>query len=220
MGAESQISIVQILIVSIGLGLLPFLAVSATSFTKISIVLFLVRNAMGLQQVPSNLVIQAIALTLTMFITAPLIEQVYNVVTEPGIKFQTAPEIAAASQKIKKPIVEYLQKYTTEDNREFFVTTTSRLWPDQYRQKMSSSDIAILIPSFLIAELKRAFEIGFLLYLPFMVVDMVVTTILIAMGLSQISPQIITVPFKVFLFISIDGWSRLLHGLILSYVQP
>jgi type III secretion protein R len=83
---------------------------------------------------------------------------------------------------------------------------------------MTNNDIAILVPSFLIAELKRAFEIGFLLYLPFMVVDMVVTTILIAMGLSQISPQIITVPFKVFLFISIDGWTRLLHGLVLSYV--
>jgi type III secretion protein R len=218
MGADSQISIVQILIVSIGLGLLPFLAVSATSFTKISIVLFLVRNAMGLQQVPSNLVIQAIALTLTMFITAPLIEQVYTVVTEPGIRFQTPADIATTTAKVKKPVVEYLQKYTKEADREFFVKTTSRLWPDSYRYKMTNNDIAILVPSFLIAELKRAFEIGFLLYLPFMVVDMVVTTILIAMGLSQISPQIITVPFKVFLFISIDGWTRLLHGLVLSYV--
>ncbi len=215
-----QISIVQILIISIGLGLLPFLAVSATSFTKISIVLFLVRNAMGLQQVPSNLVIQSIALTLTLFITAPMVEQVYTVLTEPGLKFSTPADITATTNKVKKPVKDYLEKYTSEENREFFVETTAKLWPDQYRVRMTNTDLSILIPSFLIAELKRAFEIGFLLYLPFMVVDMVVTTILIAMGLSQISPQIITVPFKVFLFISIDGWSRLLHGLVLSYVTP
>ena len=218
MNGDLQLNITQILAFGVFLSLLPVLVISVTSFTKISIVLFLIRNALGLQQVPSNLVLQTISLTLTMFITAPVIDQIYTAASDPSNRFQTSSDLLDVAQKVKKPIIEYLEKFTSEESRIFFAETTSRLWPEQQRARLGKSDLVILIPSFLVAELKRAFEVGFLLYLPFLVVDLVVTTILIAMGLSQISPQIITVPFKVFLFIAIDGWTRLLHGLVLSYL--
>jgi type III secretion protein R len=216
MGPEG-FNFVQIILIGIGLGLLPFLAVTATAFTKISIVLFLVRNAMGLQQVPSNLVIQAISLTLTLFICAPLVERVYDIVSAPDARYTTTAEVTAVARRAREPIVEYLSRYTTEESRQFLVSTTTRIWPEERRLRLASDDLVILLPSFTISELKRAFEIGFLLYLPFLVIDLVVTTILIAMGLSQVQPTIITVPFKIFVFIAVDGWARLIHGLILSY---
>ena len=125
-----------------------------------------------------------------------------------------------AGKRAQEPVRDYLQRFTSPDQRQFFLDATQRVWPEGARGSAGPDDLQILVPSFLISELKRAFEIGFLLYLPFIVIDLVVTTILMAMGMSMVSPTVISIPFKLFLFIAIDGWSRLMHGLVLSYALP
>jgi type III secretion protein R len=209
--------IIALLAITLGLGLLIFAVVATTAFLKITIVLLLVRNAMGVQQVPPNIVVYVVSLILTVYISAPVSDQIYRQLTSPGLEYRTFDDLTKAAAQVREPIRAQLQRLTTEDERQFFLSATRQVWPEEMRQRVGADDLTILIPSFMISELKRAFEIGFLLYLPFITIDLVVTTILMAMGMMMVSPTIISVPFKLFLFIAVDGWSRLMHGLVLSY---
>ncbi|MGQ4274905.1 type III secretion system export apparatus subunit SctR [Terrihabitans sp. B22-R8] len=217
---EMQPAILGLIAVTVGLGLLAFAVVTTTAFMKVSVVLFLVRNALGAQQVPPNIVLYGAALILTVFISAPVAEKTYTQLTDSQLRYETFDDWIQAARVGQEPLREHLQRFTTEDERQFFLASTEQVWPEDMRGKASADDLVILIPSFLISELKRAFEIGFLLYLPFITIDLVVTTILMAMGMSMVSPTVISIPFKLFLFVAIDGWSRLLHGLVLSYTTP
>jgi type III secretion protein R len=218
--AEVQPGILALVAVTLGLGLMAFVVVTTTAFMKISIVLFLVRNALGAQQVPPNIVLYGAALILTVYISSPVAEQVFQRATDPQLTYQTVDDWMTAGKRAQEPVRDYLQRFTSPDQRQFFLDATQRVWPEGARGSAGPDDLQILVPSFLISELKRAFEIGFLLYLPFIVIDLVVTTILMAMGMSMVSPTVISIPFKLFLFIAIDGWSRLMHGLVLSYAIP
>lgn len=218
--AELQPSILALLAVTVGLGLLAFAVVITTAFMKISVVLFLVRNALGAQQVPPNIVLYGAALILTVFISAPVAEQTYGRLIDPRLRYQSFDDWVLAAKEGQEPLRAHLMKFTSEDQRRFFLSSTEQIWPQEMRGKAKSDDLVVLAPSFLISELKRAFEIGFLLYLPFITIDLVVTTILMAMGMSLVSPTVISIPFKLFLFVAIDGWSRLMHGLVLSYTTP
>ena len=215
--SDVQPGILALLAVTLGLGLLAFLVVTTTAFMKISVVLLLVRNAIGAQQVPPNIVLYGAALILTVFISAPVGEQVYQQISDPAHQYRTFEDWVAAARRAQEPVREYLKRFTSTEERQFFLSAAQSVWPEELRQRASNEDLPILVPSFLISELKRAFEIGFLLYLPFITIDLVVTTILMAMGMSMVSPTVISIPFKLFLFIAIDGWSRLIHGLVLSY---
>ncbi len=217
---EVQPGILALVAVTLGLGLMAFVVVTTTAFMKISIVLFLVRNALGAQQVPPNIVLYGAALILTVYISSPVAEQVFQRATDPQLTYQTVGDWLAAGKRAQEPVRDYLQRFTSPEQRQFFLDATQRVWPEGARGSAGPDDLQILVPSFLISELKRAFEIGFLLYLPFIVIDLVVTTILMAMGMSMVSPTVISIPFKLFLFIAIDGWSRLMHGLVLSYALP
>jgi type III secretion protein R len=218
--AEVQPGILALVAVTLGLGLMAFVVVTTTAFMKISIVLFLVRNALGAQQVPPNIVLYGAALILTVYISSPVAEQVFQRATDPQLTYQTVDDWMKAGKRAQEPVRDYLQRFTSPEQRQFFLDATQRVWPEGARGSAGPDDLQILVPSFLISELKRAFEIGFLLYLPFIVIDLVVTTILMAMGMSMVSPTVISIPFKLFLFIAIDGWSRLMHGLVLSYAIP
>ncbi|MDX8456403.1 type III secretion system export apparatus subunit SctR [Mesorhizobium sp. VK9D] len=218
--SEVQPGILALLAVTAGLGLLLLTVVTTTAFIKISVVLFLVRNALGTQTIPPNIVLYATALILTVFVSAPVIEQTYARVTDPKLHYQTFDDWVTAAEEGREPLRGYLKKFTSEEQRRFFLSSTKQVWPEEMRARTTPDDFAILVPSFLISELKRAFEIGFLLYLPFICIDLIVTTILMAMGMSMVSPTMIAVPFKLFLFVTIDGWSRLMHGLVLSYTTP
>ncbi|CDX35210.1 type III secretion system export apparatus subunit SctR [Mesorhizobium sp. ORS 3428] len=218
--SEIQPGILALLAVTAGLGLLLLTVVTTTAFIKVSVVLFLVRNALGTQTIPPNIVLYATALILTVFVSAPVIEQTYARVTDPKLHYQTFDDWVAAAEEGREPLRAYLKKFTSEEQRRFFLSSTKKVWPEEMRARATPDDFAILVPSFLISELKRAFEIGFLLYLPFICIDLIVTTILMAMGMSMVSPTMIAVPFKLFLFVTIDGWSRLMHGLVLSYATP
>lgn len=218
--AEVQPGILALVAVTLGLGLMAFVVVTTTAFMKISIVLFLVRNALGTQQVPPNIVLYGAALILTVYISSPVAEQVFQRATDPQLTYQTVDDWMKAGRRAQEPVRDYLSRFTSPEQRQFFLDATQRVWPEGARDSAGPEDLQILVPSFLISELKRAFEIGFLLYLPFIVIDLVVTTILMAMGMSMVSPTVISIPFKLFLFIAIDGWSRLMHGLVLSYAVP
>jgi type III secretion protein R len=111
----------------------------------------------------------------------------------------------------------FLIKHSSEHERNFFVQTTKKIWPKKYADKVSRDNLLILVPAFLVSELTSAFQIGFLLYLPFIIIDLIISNILISMGMIMVSPIIISLPFKVLLFVLVDGWVRLVHGLILSY---
>ncbi|MET4030999.1 MULTISPECIES: type III secretion system export apparatus subunit SctR [Bradyrhizobium] len=213
-------SIVALLAVTVGLGLLVLAVVTTTAFIKVSVVLFLVRNALGTQSIPPNIVLYGAALILTVFISAPVFEQTYNRVTERQLHYETLDDWVTAAKEGSEPLRAHLKKFTNEEQRTFFLSSTERVWSEEMRGNVTANDFAILVPSFLISELKRAFEIGFLLYLPFITIDLIVTTILMAMGMSMVSPTLISVPFKLFLFVTIDGWSLLMHGLVLSYATP
>ncbi|MET4348942.1 type III secretion system export apparatus subunit SctR [Bradyrhizobium sp. RT9a] len=213
-------SIVALLAVTVGLGLLVLAVVTTTAFIKVSVVLFLVRNALGTQSIPPNIVLYGAALILTVFISAPVFEQTYNRVTERQLHYETLDDWVTAAKEGSEPLRAHLEKFTNEEQRTFFLSSTERVWSEEMRGNVTANDFAILVPSFLISELKRAFEIGFLLYLPFITIDLIVTTILMAMGMSMVSPTLISVPFKLFLFVTIDGWSLLMHGLVLSYATP
>jgi type III secretion protein R len=215
--ADFQPNILGVIVLLTGLGLVPFAVVTITAFMKIAVVMFLVRNALGVQQTPPNLVLYGIAIVLTVYLTAPVIGDVYARLTSPGYDYQQFSEWERAAQDAREPVRDYLMRFTEEDERRFFLDATAKIWPPEARAQAKTDDLVILVPSFVISELTRAFEIGFLLYLPFIVIDLVISNILLAMGMMMVSPLVISVPFKLFLFVLVDGWSRLLHGLILSY---
>ena len=201
-------------------GLLILAIITMTSFVKISVVLFLLRNALGVQQAPPNVVLYSIALILTVFISMPLGRQVHDVVA-PELLSRREHSITAwqsVAERAAEPVRAHLVQFSTKKERSFFLQAAGRLWTEGMQPETADDDLSVLIPSFLVGELKRAFETGFLLYLPFVVIDLVITTILIAMGMSQVQPTTIAVPLKLLLFVLVEGWTRLLHSLVLSYV--
>jgi type III secretion protein R len=214
---EFNPGLLTIIVLVAGVGLVPLAVVTLTAFLKIAVVLFIVRNALGIQQTPPNIVLYAITLVLTIYISAPLIGQIYVGISDPALDFDTLTGWQEAVRRIETPLRSHLLRFTDEGERQFLLEATGRIWPEPSAATTSRDDLVILVPSFVITELTRAFEIGFILYLPFIIIDLVVSNVLMAMGMMMVSPMTISVPFKLFLFVLVDGWSRLTHGVILSY---
>lgn len=215
--ADGQFNFLPIMISLGAMGLIPLFVVTMTAFLKISLVLFLVRNALGIQQTPPNLVLYSIALILTVYVSSPLLSELYARLNSTTINISSVEGLQNAANQVRPPVQEYLSRFTHQKERQFFLSATTRIWPESARETITENDLLVLLPAFVSSELTRAFEIGFLLYLPFLVIDVVVSNILMAMGMIMVSPVLISVPLKLFLFVTVDGWSRLLHGLILSY---
>lgn len=207
-------------LLSAALASLPLFLLMGTSYAKIVIVLSLVRNALGIQQTPPTNVLGTIAIVLTLYVMAPVFRDVYAVVTDPNNAMQSIQDYEALAARAYQPIFQFLDTHARPDARQFFVETTEKLWAGRNMGPVTDKDLFILLPSFLVSELTRAFEIGFLLYLPFLVIDFVVSVIIVAMGMNSLSPTVISTPLKLLLFIAVDGWSRLLQGLVLSYAPP
>ena len=199
------------------LGLLPFFIVTMTAFLKISVVMFIIRNALALQQTPPTLVLYSIALILTVFVSLPLIEDVSNRLSARPLDVSSLDKLQASANVVKDPVKAYLIRFAKPGERQFFLSSTARIWPESARANVKDDDFIILLPAFVSSELTRAFEIGFLLFLPFLIIDIIVSNILMAMGMMMVSPTLISLPLKLLLFVAVDGWSRLMHGLILSY---
>lgn len=201
------------------LSLAPFVVMMTTSYVKLVIVLSLVRNALGVQQVPPNMVLNGLALILSIFIMAPVMYGTWDKLDEMKLnKLPSSPsEFIEVGNKVKGPFKDFLMKHSDPKTGEFFMKTARKLWPEKQAAKLNKDDLAILIPTFTVSELTRAFEIGFLLYLPFIAIDLIISNILLAMGMMMVSPMTISLPFKLLLFVLLDGWGKLVQGLVLSY---
>ncbi|MGB1272004.1 MAG: EscR/YscR/HrcR family type III secretion system export apparatus protein, partial [Endozoicomonas sp.] len=154
-----------------------------------------------------------------LYIMAPVGFEAWDIIQEENISFQTDEDWTWMEnvETVVSPYREFLKKNTSERERNFFLKTARVLWPKKYQSQLSGDDLIILMPSFCISELTKAFEIGFLLYLPFIIIDLIVSNILLAMGMMMVSPMTISLPFKLLLFVLLDGWTRLIHALVISY---
>jgi type III secretion protein R len=215
--AEGQFNFFGVFITLVTFGLIPLFVVTMTSFLKIAVVMFLVRNALGIQQTPPNVALYAVALLLTLYISAPVLTDIYARLNASPVDMNSVTGLTEAAGRVREPVKAHLMRFSNPDERKFFFAATERIWPEAARADVKDDDILVLLPAFVSSELTRAFEIGFLLYLPFLVIDLVVANILMAMGMIMVAPTLISIPLKLFLFVTVDGWSRLLHGLILSY---
>lgn len=216
---EAQPNLLVILVAIAALGVLTFVAVTMTSFIKISVILFILRNALGVQQTPPNLVLYGVALLLTGYIMAPVASKVSAEITAPGQHYTSFGDFSAVAERIEIPIKHFMLRFTSPGEREFFASAAARVWGPDSDLSVTPEDLLVVVPSFVLSELRRAFEAGFLLYLPFIAVDLVTTAVLMAMGMSAVSPTTISVPFKLFLLVAVEGWTRLMHGLVLGYVS-
>jgi type III secretion protein R len=209
---------VALIVVLAAVALIPFLAILATSYVKLVVVLGLVRNALGVQSVPPNMALNAIAIILTAYIMQPVAHRAYLAIGDQPLDFDNPKAAAEILSKAAEPFREFLEKHTGKRERAFFVDSTKRLWSAEDAASVTDRDFLILVPAFTTSELTNAFQLGFLLFLPFIVIDLVVSNILLAMGMMMVSPMTISLPFKLFLFVTVNGWERLIHALVLSYV--
>lgn len=196
----------------------PFLAVVATSFTKLSVVFLLVRNAIGVQNIPPNMALNALAIILSGYIMAPVIVETYNILSAGNYHYDTMDGLTAAYNAGNGPLSEFLNRHAADREKAFFLQAAKTLWPAEMSAGIDANHIVVVLPAFTVSQLREAFEIGFLLYLPFIAIDLIVSNILLAMGMMMVSPLTISLPFKLFLFVMVDGWSRLILGLITTYV--
>jgi type III secretion protein R len=199
------------------LALVPFIAIMVTSFVKLAVVLTLIRNALGVQQSPPNAAIYGLSIILTIYIMAPVGISVWDAVKNENINFADREGLAKTVEHAAEPFRQFLKKRAHQDEQDFFHRTLRDMWPKELADQIGADSYFILVPAFTVTELTTAFEIGFLIYLPFIAIDLIVSNILLAMGMMMVSPLTISLPFKLFLFVMVDGWSRLIHGLVLTY---
>ncbi|MEN3386714.1 MAG: type secretion protein [Hyphomicrobiales bacterium] len=209
----------NLILVLAAAAVLPFLAVVATSFVKIAVVFLLVRNALGVQQIPPNIALNALALILSGYIMTPTIVETFDLLAAGNYDYTTPEGLKSAYQAGVGPLSHWLDAHAAEREKTFFLESARSLWPKKLTDGLSPDNIAIVLPAFTASQLREAFEIGFLLYLPFIAIDLIVSNILLAMGMMMVSPLTISLPFKLFLFVMVDGWSRLILGLVKTYIR-
>lgn len=211
-GTQTYSVSLQVLMFMTVLTLLPAIVMMMTSFTRIIIVFSILRQAIGLQQAPSNQVLLGLALFLTIFIMRPVFDEINKVAIEPyqAEKIDGMAAIRLASEPMKK----FMLAQIRETDLTMFIELAGE--SDRYHE-VSEVPLTIIIPAFITSELKTAFQIGFLLFIPFLIIDMVVASVLMAMGMMMLSPMIISMPFKIMLFVFVDGWAMVIGSLAASY---
>ena len=259
--------VVMVIVLS-ALTLAPFVLVMLTSFVKISVVLSILRNALGTQNVPPNQVITGLAFVLSFFIMTPVVKQMYSAAgsvadTRDMFSEASVKNLFAAVERGREPLRHFLTKHSHDEDRILFIELAKRLDeganktqtkaaptdlagaavapvsgtsatttpadnaasssaavqpPPASASSLSKDDFQVIIPAFVTSQLKEAFEVGFLIFIPFVIIDMIIANILLAMGMSMLSPSVISLPFKLLLFVLVDGWFLIIRGLVLSYV--
>lgn len=213
----TQFSPASALVTVIVLALAPFVAVMVTSFTKLVVVLSLLRNALGLQQVPPNVVLNGLALVLTVYVMYPVGLQMKERLAALPAPGASTGALLSAADTAKEPLRDFLVKHSRPIERAFFLKTAQRTVTPEQAAALTERDFLVVVPAFTVSELAVAFEIGFLIFLPFLVIDLVISNILMAMGMMMLSPTTVSLPFKLLLFVLVDGWVKLTHGLVLTY---
>jgi type III secretion protein R len=210
-----------VLVVALALvSLLPFLFMSVTAFVKISTVLQIVRSAIGAQNIPSNTVVMAFAAALTVLAMMPVGDKIIARATPlfEGNKTQdTVTLVKGGVDAVIEPMREFLKANASEHERDRFLQVARDARPAADKDKVGADDLGVLVPAFVVTELTEAFAIGFLIYLPFLVVDLVIANVLLALGMQMLSPTQVSLPFKLLLFVAIDGWGLLAQALVAGY---
>ena len=201
----------QILLLMGGLSVIPAILFTVTGFTRILIVLGFVRNALGTQNTPPNQVLVGIALFLTLFVMAPTISAIKKDAYEPLVHHQIP--MSQALQRGQEPLRAFMFKQTRTQDLSLFVNL-AHITPPKTRADVPTY---VLIPAFIMSELKTAFEIGFLIFLPFLLIDLIVSSTLMSMGMIMLPPSFISLPFKILLFVLVDGWDLVTHSLVASF---
>lgn len=219
---------ILILFILFLMSLAPFILMMTTSFVKIAVVLSLVRSALGTQQIPPNQIVTGLALILTVYVMLPVGQQVYDAAKDVIKTADTNQEILStasvdvlkrAVDKGKEPVRKFLLKHVNDKERKLFYGLGRKLKMNVTLDGLADDDFIVLIPAFVISELSEAFQIGFVLFLPFLIIDMTVSNILLSMGMFQVSPITVALPFKLLLFVLVDGWYLITEGLVRGYVR-
>ncbi len=203
--------VIQMIALLTVLSLAPSILVMMTSFTRIVVVLSLLRTALGTATAPPNAVIVSLALFLTAFVMGPALQKGYEVGIKPLLANQITTE--QAFERGSQPLRAFMEKNVREKDLKLFVDMSKEAAP----AKPEDLSLRVLVPAFMISELKRAFEIGFLLFLPFLIIDLVVASVLMSMGMMMLPPVVVSLPFKLIFFVLVDGWSLVAGSLIQSY---
>ena len=199
------------------MALLPFAAVMLSSFSKIAVVLSIARTAMGTQQAPPTIVLTGLAAVLTGHIMAPVLQTMWETSQQVYDQTHSGQQILAAAAEVSAPLRDFLVKHGGAEERAQFLEMARELRPPEQAALVTENDLWVVIPAFVVTELKEAFQIGFLIFLPFLVLDMVIANVLLALGMQTLSPSQVSLPFKILLFVAVDGWVLLSRGLILGY---
>lgn len=199
--------------------LLPFLVASGTCFIKFSIVFMMVRNALGLQQVPSNLTLNGVALLLSLFVMMPITQQAYDHYRSENVSLNSVESVVQFTETGLDGYRGYLTKYADPELTKFFEKAQKSRMGENVEAESSQPSLLSLMPAYALTEIKSAFKIGFYLYLPFVIVDLVVSSILLSLGMMMMSPVTISLPIKLVLFVALDGWTLLSKGLVMQYLD-
>ncbi|WP_404399887.1 flagellar type III secretion system pore protein FliP [Idiomarina seosinensis] len=210
-GSEEYSVTLQILAIMTALTFIPAMVIMMTSFTRIIIVLAILRQAIGLQQSPSNQVLLGIALFLSFFIMAPVLNEVNDKALQPYLNEEVTS--MEALDRAKAPVKAFMLAQTRLTDLETFIEISG----EENIAEPDDVPMSILIPSFITSELKTAFQIGFMMFIPFLIIDLVVASVLMAMGMMMLSPMIVSLPFKLMLFVLVDGWSLTMSTLAGSF---
>lgn len=211
-GSSTYTLTLQIMIFMTMLTVLPALLLSMTSFVRITIVLSLLRQAMGTMSTPSNQIIIGLSLFLTFFIMSPFLDKAYNEGVKPYLDEQIPAETALV--KVQEPFRKFMLDQVRENDLVLFAELAAK--PDVVKDK-DKIPMSVLMPAFLTSELKTAFQIGFLIFIPFLIIDLVVASVLMAMGMMMLSPMVVSLPFKIMLFVLVDGWVLVIGTLANSF---
>ena len=210
-GEQTYTLTIQVLLMMTALSMLPAALILMTSFTRIVIVLSILRQALGTAQTPSNQILIGLALFLTFFIMGPVLSEVYETALQPYLADEMTAQAAFAAAEI--PVREFMMAQTRDDDLALF----ARISGQEGFEHEADVPFTLLMPAFATSELKTAFQIGFLLFIPFLVIDLVVASVLMSMGMMMLSPLIISLPFKIMLFVLVDGWALVLGTLATSF---
>lgn len=213
-GGKTYSVTLQILVLMTLLSLLPAIILMMTSFTRVIIVLSILRQALGMPQTPSNQIIIGLSLFLSFFIMSPIFNKIYNEAVSPYLNKEINAENAILSAT--EPLKAFMYSQTRKEDLALFLNLSNR---SSNIEDLSLAPLSVLIPAFVTSELKTAFQIGFIIFIPFLIIDLVVASVLMAMGMMMLSPLIISLPFKIMLFVLVDGWNLIMGTLAASFAM-
>lgn len=207
------------LIVTVALlSLLPLFAVTSTAFLKISAVLLILRNAIGVQQLPSNMVLYGVATVMTILVMGPIFKEMAQSFAPGDNPPKSGVEMMQGLERALPPLKKFMFEHTNKNYLDSFHSTAQKFSEKNNGAEVNKLDLTVLLPAFVASELAEAFRIGLLLYLPFVIIDLAVSSALMALGMMMVSPMSITVPAKILLFVAIEGWSKVFQNLVQSYL--